>query len=105
MTRTEGDDIGYHLNISLHELARERKIKHMMLVDSKGLLDKITTLQNGRENRLRKTVQRIRDNVEVGETNVIRWVQEGVHISNDLKNRIPEMNRIFTNKIWKDDIA
>ena len=49
--------------------------KHTLNVDSKGLYDTITTLHEGRDYRLRQTVQRIRDSFEAGQVNVIRWIQ------------------------------
>lgn len=57
----ETDDRGFHVKQAVQTLFADRKIKHRVNVDSKGLYDTITTLHEGREYRLRQTVQSIRD--------------------------------------------
>lgn len=59
-------------------------IKHELNVDSKGLYDTITTLQEGSEFRLRQTVQRNRDSFESEELDKMRWIQGFANISDAL---------------------
>lgn len=57
----DGDDRGYHIKNCMAELVQHKEVTLTLHVDSRGLFDTITTLHNGREYRLRQTVQRIRD--------------------------------------------
>lgn len=70
---------------------------HEMIVDSKSLYDTITTLHEGKEYRLRQTVQRIRDSFESHNLNKIRWVQTHANISDALTKRNPRMHRVLNN--------
>lgn len=71
---------------------------HELNVDSKGLYDTVTTLHEGRDYRIRQTVQRIRDSFEEKELNVMRWVQGPVNISDALTERSTHSQRML-NKI------
>lgn len=70
------DDRGFYYKAAINAISDDEDniIKHELNVDSKGLYDTITTLHEGREYRLRQTVQRIRNSFEAGETDVIRWI-------------------------------
>lgn len=92
----DGDDRGFHAKTSFNELHTEGGIRHVLHVDSKGLFDTITTLHNGREYRLRQTVQRIRDSFEARETDVIRWVQSRANIADALTKWAPESNKTLS---------
>lgn len=72
-----------------------RKVNFILQVDSKGMSDTITTLQNGREYRLLQIVQRIRDSFASGDTDVVRWAHTRASSADALTKWSP--------KIEKDD--
>lgn len=93
---TEADDRGYNLKMAIRSLSLDGlNIPHVLNVDSKGLYDTITTLHEGREYRLRQTVQRIRDSFEAGDLDTLRWVQGAVNIADALTKRNPQMHRLL----------
>lgn len=92
----DGDDRGFHVKSCVSELHRDKAVEHTLHVDSRGLFDTITTLHNGREYRLRQTVQRIRDGFESGETDAIRWVQSRANIADALTKWAPEANKTLS---------
>lgn len=85
------DDRGYYYKMAINALFPNSQIKHELNVDSKGLWDTITTLHEGREYRLRQTVQRIRNSFESKELNVVRWIPGRDTLSDALKKRNPTM--------------
>lgn len=72
----------------------EKKIKHILHVDSRGLYDSTTTLHAGREYRLRQTVQRIRDSFEDGDIDILRWVAGIANIADGLSKRNASAQRL-----------
>lgn len=92
---TEGDDRGYNIKMGLASLFPEQTFTHELNVDSKGLFDTVTTLHEGRDYRLRQTVQRIRDSFESQELNVLRWVQGPVNVADGLTKRNPNSQRLL----------
>lgn len=92
---TEADDRGYNIKLSMASLFPQHIFTHELNVDSKGLYDTITTLHEGRDYRLRQTVQRIRDSFESQELNAIRWIQGPVNISDGLTKRNPISQRLL----------
>lgn len=85
----DADDRGYNLKMAMTSLFPSDKFRHVLNVDSKGLYNTITTLHEGRDYRLRQTVQRIRDSFEAGEVDTIRWVQGKANIADALTKRAP----------------
>lgn len=63
------------------------RIEHEFNVDSKGLYDSITTLHDGREYRLRQTVQLICDSFESEKLNRLKWIQGFPNIVDALTKR------------------
>lgn len=57
---------------SVKSIFPNRMIKHEIIVDSRAHFDTITTLQETKEYRLRKTVPRIRNGFEAEELDAIR---------------------------------
>lgn len=57
----EADDRGFYVKQAIQSIFDDLKVRHELNVDSKGLYDMITTLHEGKEYRLRQTVQPIRD--------------------------------------------
>ena len=94
----EADDRGFYITMCLRSIFPKKCFRHMILVDSKGLYDTISTLHEGREYRLRQTVQRIRDSFESQDIDVLRWVQGHANISDALTkfdvNSFALLNRI-----------
>ena len=78
-------------------------IRHVLLVDSKGLYDTITTLHEGKEYRLLQTVQRRRDSFESRDMDVLRWIPGSVNISDALTKRNPTSHRLM-NRICSSGI-
>lgn len=93
---TEADDRGYNLKLGLSSLFPDRRFTHELNVDSKGLFDTVTTLHEGRDYRLRQTVQRIRDSFEAQEVNVIRWIQGPVNIADALTKRSTHSQKLLS---------
>lgn len=97
---SDADDRGFYMKECLQSIVPQAKIQHELVVDSKGLYDTITTLHDGKEYRLRQTVQRIRDSFENGDIDQLRWVQGSANIADVLTKRNPQMhtllNRIMT---------
>lgn len=65
----EGDDRGYNLKSILESVGKEWCMDHEMVVDSKSLYDTISKLHEGKDYRLRQTVQSIRDSFEAHNLN------------------------------------
>ena len=89
------DDRGYNLKMAMTSLFPSDRFRHVLNVDSKGLYDTVTTLHEGRDYRLRQTVQRIRDSFEAGEVDIIRWVQGKANIADALTKRTPMSYRML----------
>lgn len=92
---TEADDRGYNVKQALKSISPADDFRHILNVDSKGLFDTITTLHEGKDYRLRQTVQRIRDSFEARELDVLRWVQGRVNIADALTKHSHESQRLL----------
>lgn len=57
------------------------------------MFNKITTLHEGKEFRLRQTVQRIWGSFEGKEINVLRWIPSEWNIEDALTKRFPQIQR------------
>lgn len=88
----------------MSELSKGRQVEHTLHVDSKGLLNTITTIHNGREYRLRQTVQRISSRFKAGETDIILWVQRKAKIADALTKWSPEMKKTLSNTIYTENL-
>lgn len=84
---TDADDHGLNLKNAVRLILSNQTIRHVLTVDSKGLYDTISTLHDGRDYRLKQTVQRIRDSFESGDIDVLRWVQGSANIADGLTKR------------------
>ena len=91
----DADDHGLNLKHALRSVFSEHDFAHVLIVDSKGLFDTITTLHDGREYRLRQTVQRIRDSFESQDINVMRWVQGPANVADALTKRSTHSHRLL----------
>lgn len=59
----DADDRGFCLKSGLNALS-STKLRHRLIVDSKGIYDTISTLHEGRKYRLHQTVRPIRNSIE-----------------------------------------
>lgn len=91
----EGDDRGFYLKEGMRSLFPKTMMRNEIAIDSMGLYDTITTLHEGKEYRLRQTVQRIRDSFEAGDVNIIRWVPGTSNIADALTKRNPLLWRML----------
>jgi len=105
----DSDDRGYHLRSSLRSFDTQCGIKHCLHVDSRGLYDTVTTLHEGKEYRLRQTVERIRNSFESKDLDVLRWIHGNINIADALTKRDLRMhrllNRVMTTSILCIDLA
>lgn len=92
---SDADDRGFYLKQALTSMDEGNTIRHILHIDSRGLFDTISTLHDGKEYRLRQTVQRIRDSFEAGDIDVLRWVPTGQNIADGLTKRCPAVQRKF----------
>lgn len=89
---SDADDRGYALRESMRAITNEQ-VRNILHVDSRGLFDTISTLHDGREYRLRQTVQRIRDSFEAGDIDILRWVPSNCNMADGLTKRNPMLQR------------
>jgi len=97
----DADDRGFHLKKCLQSFAPTTPLKHVLHVDSRALYDTITTLHEGKEYRLRQTVERIRNSFESKELDVLRWIPGNINIADALTKRNIAMHRLL-NKVAVD---
>ena len=83
----EADDRGYYIKIGLMSLFPNTKVRNELSTDSRCLYDTITTLHEGRDYRLRPTVQRIRNSFDSHELNHMRWIAGNENPSDALTKR------------------
>ena len=83
----DADDRGFHLKQAFHSLFPMKPLRHILNVDSRCLYDTVTTLHEGKEYRLRQTIQRIRNSFESTELDILRWIPGPANISDALTKR------------------
>lgn len=66
---------------------REVQIRNELFTDSRCLYDTITTLHEGKDYRLRPTVQRMRNSFESQELNSMRWIPGLINLADSLTKR------------------
>lgn len=59
-------------------------MKHEIFVDARSLFDTITTLHEPRKCLLLKTAERMRDLVENGELDCVKWIDGRRNMTDDL---------------------
>lgn len=92
---SDGDDRGFYFKQAINSVSKRNDVIHVLHVDSRGLYDTISTLHDGKEYRLRQTVQRIRDSFESSDIDILRWIPSGQNIADTLTKRCPEIQRKF----------
>lgn len=91
----DADDRGFYVKQTIQSIFNEKKIKHELSVDLKGLFDTIKTLHEGKEYRLRQTVQRIRGSFESEELEVLKWKQGYANIADALSKYNPNSHKLI----------
>lgn len=105
----DADDHGYDLKLSYDSIFSRSKMRHEILVDSRGLFDTITTVHEPREYRLKKTVAKMRDAFEAGELDGVSWIDGKNNLADCLTKWNIElsrrMNKMLTSGIWDSGIT
>ena len=70
----DADDRGFYLKYGIRCIFPKTEIGNELLTDSKCLYDTITTLHEGRDYRLRPTVQKMRNSFDSKELDFMRWI-------------------------------
>ncbi len=69
----------------------ESPLPLVLTVDSLGLHATITTVNEGKDYRLRPTVARLRESFETGEISVLQWIAGPTNIADAITKRNPSM--------------
>ena len=83
----EADDRTFCVRQALRYILHRPTLESHINVDSRGLLDTISMLHEGRDYRLRQTVQRIRDSFEARDFDVLSWIKGSLNIADALTKR------------------
>ena len=99
----DADDRGFYLKTGLESMFMHTKIRSELSVDSRCLYDTVTTSHEGRDYRLRPTVQRIRNSFDNHELNHMRWIPGDINPADALTKRNPQtwklLNEILSSGI------
>ena len=95
LAAASADDRGYDTKIAMRSILQNNSITNTLLIDSNALFQTMTTLHEGREYRLRQTVQQLRDSFESQELNRIRWIQGKANLADALTKQNPETLKIL----------
>lgn len=105
----DADDRGYDLKRSCDSIFTKNRMRHKIFVDSRGVFDTITTFHEPRKNRLKRTMENIRDAFEAGYLTGVNWI--------DGKNNLVDcmakwnvyvsrrINLMLTSGIWNEIIS
>ena len=96
LAAADADDRTFALRESIRSLfgpTSSPGIRSHLYTDSMGLFDTISTLHDGREYRLRQTVQRIRDSFEAGDLDALLWIPGVDNVADALTKRSVELQR------------
>lgn len=81
------EDRGNYYKTASNALYLDADIKHELNVASKALWDTSTMLHEGREYRLRQSVQKLRNCFECKDLNIMRWIPGNNNIADALTKR------------------
>ena len=96
LAAADADDRTFALRESIRSLfapTSAPKICSRLYTDSMGLFDTISTLHDGREYRLRQTVQRIRDSFEAGDLDALLWILGVENVADALTKRSIDLQK------------
>lgn len=91
----EGDDRGFYFKAGLNCIFPETNLRNELFTDSRCLYDTITTLHEGKDFRLRPTVQRIRNSFDSCELDLMNWLPGPSNPSDALTKRNPNTSALL----------
>lgn len=91
----DAEDKGFHLKESYSSLLSKLTISHKLHFDSRALYDTITTLHEGKDYRIRQTVDRICDSFDSRELDTQKWIPGALNIADGLTKRNAALLRII----------
>lgn len=91
----DADDRGFYLKTGLDCIFPNTASRNELLTDSKCLYDTITTLHEGRDYRLRPTVQRMRNSFDSKELDSMRWIPGTSNPADALTKRNPNTSAML----------
>jgi hypothetical protein len=98
LTAAKAADRGLALTAIVRQFASAPKnVLFELTLDSRGTLDTMATLHEGRDFRLRPTVCRLRDAFSTGEINIMRWASGLKNIADALTKRNYAMSSFLNN--------
>lgn len=104
LAAADADDRSYYLKMSLKSMFSGTGLHHELFLDARALFNKITTLHEPREYRLRKTVFRMRDALDSGGLDYLTWMDGKSNISDAITKYNTEfsgrLNDMFSTVIW-----
>lgn len=99
----DADDRCHYFKTAINSMFDEAKIRNELFTDSRCLYDTITTLHEGKDYRLRPTVQRLRNSFESHELNSMRWIPRDINPADALTKRNPKTYKIL-NELLSDGV-
>lgn len=105
LASSDDDDRGYYIQQAINVITNGTGMKHILHVDSRGLLHTISSLHDGKKYIFRPTVQIIRDSFERGDINTLRRITNGINIADTLTKRHPETHSKFNDTCANGQIA
>lgn len=91
----DADDRGQYFKEGLNAIFSKTRTRNELFTDSRCLYDTITSLHEGRDFRLRPTVQRIRNSFDSRELDLMRWIPGTVNPADALKKRTPNTSKLL----------
>lgn len=95
LASADADDRGYYFKMGLTSMFPHMNIHSELLTDSRCLYDTITTLHEGKDFRLRPTVQRMRNSFDSCELDFMRWIAGTINPADALTKRNPDTTRLL----------
>lgn len=87
MAANNGDDRGFDDKTEFSSIFTNKPLRTELLVDSKALLETLTTLLSSHDYRLWATVARMSASFESHELNAIRWIRGVRNLADALTKR------------------
>lgn len=97
----DADDRGFYLKSALNSIFTRKPTRNELFSDSRCLYDTTTTLHEGKDYRLRPTVQRIRNSFDSQELNYMRWIAGTSNPADALTKRNPNTSSLLNELVSK----
>lgn len=91
----DADDRGYYFKSGLNSIFKDAAVRNELFTDSRCLYDTITTLHEGKDFRLRPTVQRLRNSFDSRELDFMKWIPGTINPADALTKRNPETTKLL----------